>query len=304
MLQRICTPPPQSFLPVSWPQLSSEQIKACHSHVSLQVRCILCSTMGSNPKLSLSAHFRVRFWGLHYPIPLHHTFHMTWKCLSWQNLQISFSTLNSSMVLIKDAVCVQVRRDMDRHEAGRTNWNLVVSGCGMLQTAPKARCLQEHFQNRVGFVSGRSTGLSWSAWVAQVLIRIYIHKIHTKRNRCFTTHTCITPLIAWAMPKNPAYSLACICLWLGWLPDQALRLPRPQLCAPSYVPIGPFERRALMCLHNAAITSTILRQINQRQYNSQIQRIPNNEVRLSNSYTDAERERDIYTQRHILTVQT
>lgn len=196
MLQRICTPPPQSFLPVSWPQLSSEQIKACHSHVSLQVRCILCSTMGSNPKLSLSAHFRVSFWGLHYPIPLHHTFHMTWKCLSWQNLQISFSTLNSSMVLIKDAVCVQVRRDMDRHEAGRTNWNLVVSGCGMLQTAPKARCLQEHFQNSVGFVSGRSTGLSWSAWVAQVLIRIYIHKIHTKRNRCFTTHTCITPLIA------------------------------------------------------------------------------------------------------------
>lgn len=53
-----------------------------------------------------------------------------------------------------------------------------------------------------------------------------------------------------------------------------------------------------MCLHNAAITSTILRQINQRQYNSQIQRIPNNEVRLSNSYTDAERERDIYTKAH------
>lgn len=32
--------------------------------------------------------------------------------------------------------------------------------------------------------------------VAQVHIRIYIHKMHTKRNRCFTTHIYITPLIA------------------------------------------------------------------------------------------------------------
>lgn len=29
-----------------------------------------------------------------------------------------------------------------------------------------------------------------------------------------------------------------------------------------------------MCLHNATITSAILRQINQRQHNNQIQRIP------------------------------
>lgn len=193
MLQRICTPP-HSFLPVSRPQLSSEQIKGCHSCVSLQVRHIPCSTMGSNPKLSLSAHFRVSFWGLHYHIPLHHTFHMTWKCLAWQNLQISFSTLYNSMVLTKDALCVQVKRDMGSHETGRTHWNSVVSGCGMLQTAPKARCLQEHLQNSMGFVSGRSAaGLPG---VAQVLILIYSHKMHTKRNRCFTTHTCITPRIA------------------------------------------------------------------------------------------------------------
>ena len=56
--------------------------------------------------------------------------------------------------------------------------------------------------------------------------------------------------------------------------DQAPRLPRPQCCALSHVPIGPFERTALMRLHNAAITSVIPRQINQRQHNSQIQRIP------------------------------
>lgn len=76
------------------------------------------------------------------------------------------------------------------------------------------------------------------------------------------------------MPKHPAYSLAHICPWLQWMPDQAPRLPCPLRCALSHVPIGPFERRALMCLHNAAITSAIPRQINQRQHNSQIQRIP------------------------------
>lgn len=81
------------------------------------------------------------------------------------------------------------------------------------------------------------------------------------------------------MPTNQGCSPARICLWLGFLLDQALRLPCPQLCALCHVPIGPFERRALMCLHHAAITSTMLRQINQRQYNSQIQRIPNTEVR-------------------------
>lgn len=32
--------------------------------------------------------------------------------------------------------------------------------------------------------------------VAQVHTRIYIHKMHTRRNRCFATHTYITPLIA------------------------------------------------------------------------------------------------------------
>lgn len=45
-----------------------------------------------------------------------------------------------------------------------------------------------------------------------------------------------------------------------------------------------------MCFHNAAITSTTLRQINQRQYNSQIQRIPKTEVRLI-----LDTERHIYT---------
>lgn len=74
--------------------------------------------------------------------------------------------------------------------------------------------------------------------------------------------------------KNLAYSLAHIWLWLQWMLDQAPRLPCPQHCAFSHVPITPFERRALMCLHNVAITSTIPRQINQRQHNSQIQRIP------------------------------
>lgn len=101
------------------------------------------------------------------------------------------------------------------------------------------------------------------------------------------------------MPKNLAYSPARICLWLGWLLDQALRLPCPQLCAPSHIPIGPFERKASMCLHNAAITSMILTQINQMQYNSQIQRIPKIEVRLSNSLDRCwERERHIYTKAH------
>lgn len=169
MLQCICSPP-HSFLPVSWPQLSSEQRKGCHSQVSLQVRHILCSTTGSTPKISLSALFRVSFWGLHYRVLLHNTFHTTWKCLASQNLQVSFSTLNNCMVFTKDALCVQVRRDMDRHEAGRTHQSLVVSGCGMLQTAPKARCLQKHLQNSVGFVSARGTGLSWSARGRQILI--------------------------------------------------------------------------------------------------------------------------------------
>lgn len=73
------------------------------------------------------------------------------------------------MVFTKDALCVQVRRDMDRHEAGRTHQNSVVSGCGMLQTAVKARWVQEHLQNSVGFVSGRSTGLSWSARGREIL---------------------------------------------------------------------------------------------------------------------------------------
>lgn len=160
----ICSPPPpHSFLPVSWPQLFSEQRKGCHSCVSLQVRHILSSTTGSNPKLSLSASFRVSFWRSRYHVPLYHTFHMTWKRLAWKNLQISFSPLNNSTVFTKDTLCVQVRRDMDRHETGRTHQNWVVSACGMLQTAPKARCPQEHLQNSVGFVSARSTWLSWSA---------------------------------------------------------------------------------------------------------------------------------------------
>lgn len=74
--------------------------------------------------------------------------------------------------------------------------------------------------------------------------------------------------------KKTVYSLTHICLWLQWMPDQGPEAALPTACAFSHVPISPFERRALMCLHNAAITSTIPRQINQRQHNSQIQRIP------------------------------
>lgn len=79
------------------------------------------------------------------------------------------------------------------------------------------------------------------------------------------------------------------------MPDQARRLPCPLRCALSDVPIGPFERRALMCLHNAAITSAIPRQINQRQHNSQIQRIPKlRSGSITCRHTPRERETYIY----------
>lgn len=188
-----CTPP-HSFLPVSWQQVSSEQRKGCHSHVSLQIGHILCSTTGSNPQLSSSAHFRVSFWGLSYHVPLHHKFHMTWKCLAWQNLQISFSPLNNSTVLTKDALCEK------GHGQAWSREN--TSKLGGLRLWDAADCTKGKVS------SGATSRIAWDLCLAEaqgsaslpgvvpVHTWIYIHKMHTKINRCFTTHTYITPLIA------------------------------------------------------------------------------------------------------------
>lgn len=57
--------------------------------------------------------------------PLQHTSHVTWKCLTWWELQISPSPLSMSKILTKDAlcVCVEVRKGMDRHGSRTTRWN-------------------------------------------------------------------------------------------------------------------------------------------------------------------------------------
>lgn len=98
--------------------------------------------------------------------PLQHTSHVTWKCLTWWELQISHSPLSTSKILTKDALCVCVLRwerawtGMDQGQHVETQWT---SSCGTLQTTRKGRCLQELFGGRAGPTTGRGVEL----WMEQ-----------------------------------------------------------------------------------------------------------------------------------------
>lgn len=133
--------------------------------------------------------------------PLQHTSHVTWKCSASQELQISSPPLSTSKSLTKDAVCVcrweRTWTGMDQREHIETQWIL---GCGMLQTTPKARCLQEVLGSNMGLVAGQGIALSSSARGSPSIHTdryIYIYtQIHIKKNNCFTALTCITSITA------------------------------------------------------------------------------------------------------------
>lgn len=112
--------------------------------------------------------------------------HLTWRENVWLNK--SYRSHPPFLILPKSSpkmLCVCVCRwgrtwtDMYQGKHTETWW---ISGCGVLQTASKARCLQELLRSSTGPVAGRGMGLrmEWG-WAglpgpAQVYTEIYIHK--------------------------------------------------------------------------------------------------------------------------------
>ena len=225
--------------------------------------------------------------------PLQHTSHVMWKCLSWQELQMSFSPLRCFQnPHQRRCVCVEVRKDMDRHGSGRAHQNLVDLGLWGAADNPKGKVpsgapWEQH--GTCGWQRHRAedaVGLSWSARGSPS-----IHtQIHIKRNSCFTaltSRTSRTASFGLCQKTRPVLSHVFVCDFSGCRIRPWGCLVHSTVHSPRF-PSVHFKGRHCF-VHNAAITSTILRRINQRQHNSQIQRIP--KLR-SDSVTQTDVERD------------
>lgn len=118
---------------------------------------------------------------------LQHISHVTWKCLAWQELQLSSPTIKTSKIPTEDTEDVHGRRvwaGRDQREHTKTQRG---AAC-----CPKARCLQELLGNSAGLVAlGGQDNPNMETY-----IYIIIHTHTVKRNSCFTTFLYITSITA------------------------------------------------------------------------------------------------------------
>lgn len=181
----------------SWPRLFSKQRLPLLYFITSQMHPVLYHSVQS--KAFHISPLQCEFLKITLSCLLCST-HLTWRENVW--LDKSYRSHPPLLILPKSSlkmlcVCVQVRKDMERHGSGRAHWNLVDLRLWDAADCIKGKVSSGAPQEQHGTCGWQrhgaedGVGLSWSARASPSIYRNIYTQIHIKSKSCFTplTHT-------------------------------------------------------------------------------------------------------------------